>query len=284
MRGLRNSWAPISGFERPSRASRAICSSCGVSSSRVSALRLRTFSPVASSSRRARSANASMPIAANISWAVRSCSRASDAPALAAQPLAVEQVRAGELRAQPRAAEPLDRLAVQRARRPRPRSAARATAPRCPSAQSVPPAPRRLGQPLERVARRDRVRRSGRPPRSARAAPSRRRTAPGRRRSPARAAAERLARSGRGRWRGPRRPVRVLRPPMPLAARRRLLDRRLDQRGGLGLAAPEARRAAGRRRARAGVPVASVTASASAISARGRGEVAGDDDATMPAR
>ena len=39
-------------------ASRAICASCAVSSSRVSALRLRTVSPVASSSRRARSANA----------------------------------------------------------------------------------------------------------------------------------------------------------------------------------------------------------------------------------
>ena len=38
---------------------------------------LRTVSPVAISSRRARSANASMPIAANMSWAVRSCSRAS---------------------------------------------------------------------------------------------------------------------------------------------------------------------------------------------------------------
>ena len=40
-------------------------------------VRLRAVSPVASSSRAARSANASMPIAVNISWAVRSCSRAS---------------------------------------------------------------------------------------------------------------------------------------------------------------------------------------------------------------
>src|SRR5438105_14212005 len=45
--------APISGFVRPSRASRAMYSSWGVSSSRVSSRRLRTFSPVASSSRRA---------------------------------------------------------------------------------------------------------------------------------------------------------------------------------------------------------------------------------------
>jgi transposase len=46
VRALMNSWPLISGFDRPSRASRAICSACGVSSSRVSALRLRTFSPV----------------------------------------------------------------------------------------------------------------------------------------------------------------------------------------------------------------------------------------------
>ena len=77
VRGLRNSRAPISGFESPSRASRAICRSCAVRSSRVSAARLRTFSPVAESSLRARSANASIPISTSISWAARSCSRAS---------------------------------------------------------------------------------------------------------------------------------------------------------------------------------------------------------------
>ena len=43
----------------------------------MSTVRLRTVSPVASSSRRARSANASAPIAVNISYAMRSCSRAS---------------------------------------------------------------------------------------------------------------------------------------------------------------------------------------------------------------
>ena len=77
VRGLRNSRALISGLDRPSRASLAICSSCGVSSSIVSTERLRTFSPVASNSRRARSAKASMPISTNSSWAARSCSRAS---------------------------------------------------------------------------------------------------------------------------------------------------------------------------------------------------------------
>src|SRR5450631_54765 len=43
VRGLRNSWVLISGFDSPSRASRAICASCAVSSPVVSALRLRTF-------------------------------------------------------------------------------------------------------------------------------------------------------------------------------------------------------------------------------------------------
>src|SRR5215472_7142791 len=62
VRGLRNSWAAISGFDRPARASRAIWVSWGVSWSCASAVRLRTVSPVASSSQRARSANASMPI------------------------------------------------------------------------------------------------------------------------------------------------------------------------------------------------------------------------------
>jgi hypothetical protein len=59
VRGLRKSWAPISGFVCPPAATRATCASCGVSSSSVWAVRLRTVSPVARSSRRARSANAS---------------------------------------------------------------------------------------------------------------------------------------------------------------------------------------------------------------------------------
>ena len=113
VRGLRNSCAAISGFVSPSRASRAICSSCGVSSSRVSSRRLRTFSPVARSSRRARSANASAPIEANASCAARSCSRASHAPALAPQPFAVQQPGASEVRAQSGAAQALDGLSIQ---------------------------------------------------------------------------------------------------------------------------------------------------------------------------
>jgi hypothetical protein len=56
-----NSRVPISGFERPSRASRAIIASWAVSSPPVSTARVRAVSPVASSLRRARSANASTP-------------------------------------------------------------------------------------------------------------------------------------------------------------------------------------------------------------------------------
>jgi hypothetical protein len=77
VRALRNRRVPISGLDRPSRASRAITVSWAVSASRVWTVRLRAVSPVASSSMRARSAKASMPIAASRSWAVRSCSRAS---------------------------------------------------------------------------------------------------------------------------------------------------------------------------------------------------------------
>ena len=78
VRGLMNSRAPISGFERPSRASRAIWASWAVSSSRVSTLRLRTrLAGGQQLALGARSANASAPIAVNSSCAVRSCSRAS---------------------------------------------------------------------------------------------------------------------------------------------------------------------------------------------------------------
>src|SRR6516164_488098 len=77
VRGLRNSWAAISGLDRPARASCAICASCGVSVSRASMVAWRAVAPAAASSRRARSANAAMPIAANMAWAARSCARAS---------------------------------------------------------------------------------------------------------------------------------------------------------------------------------------------------------------
>src|SRR5829696_5080180 len=61
VRGLMNSWAPISELVSPSRASRAISASSGVSRRGVSAVRLRAVSPVADSSRWACSANPSAP-------------------------------------------------------------------------------------------------------------------------------------------------------------------------------------------------------------------------------
>ena len=67
VRGLMNSWVLISGLDSPSRASLAMCASWAVSSATASTVRLRTVSPVASNSRRARSANPSMPIAVSIS-------------------------------------------------------------------------------------------------------------------------------------------------------------------------------------------------------------------------
>jgi hypothetical protein len=65
VRVLRNSRVPISALVRPSTASQAMCASWAVSSLAVWTIRSRTVSPVASSSRRVRPANASMPIAVN---------------------------------------------------------------------------------------------------------------------------------------------------------------------------------------------------------------------------
>ena len=72
-----NSQVPISGFDGPSRASRGIMASRGESSSLVSTERFRAVPPGASSSRLARSANASMPIASSKAWAIRKCAPAA---------------------------------------------------------------------------------------------------------------------------------------------------------------------------------------------------------------
>ena len=77
VRGLRNSCPAMSLFEPPSATSRAIWSSCGVSSSTVLGSRLRTVSPVARNSPRARSAHGSAPSASKASTAARRWSLAS---------------------------------------------------------------------------------------------------------------------------------------------------------------------------------------------------------------
>ena len=78
--------------------------------------------------------SASAPIASSMLWAVRSCSRVAGA-VLAAQPFAVQQVRAGQFWPQPGAAQPVGRfpaqalggltVARQRASTPRPKSVPR---------------------------------------------------------------------------------------------------------------------------------------------------------------
>ena len=99
VRGLMKSWAPIFGFVCPSRASWAIRASWAVSLPPVSTVRLRAVSPVARSSRRARSANASRPISVNSS--------------VATKPFAIDEVGAGEFAADAGAAESPNRFAVE---------------------------------------------------------------------------------------------------------------------------------------------------------------------------
>ena len=89
-------------------ASRAICASWAVSSSRVSAVCLRTVSPVASSSRRARSANAFGAHPAEHVMGEAELLARVHAPTLATQPLAVQEMGAGEMYGDTAAGEPLD--------------------------------------------------------------------------------------------------------------------------------------------------------------------------------
>ena len=101
-----------------------------------------------------------------------------DPTALAAEPLAVEQVRAGELCADPGAARDARSPRGTGPRRRRPRSAARVNAPRCraPSRFRWPACLPR--QPVQRLASPDRFSRCARPTRRARSGPSSRRPAP----------------------------------------------------------------------------------------------------------
>ena len=98
VRGLMNSWAPISGFVSPSRASRAICASCAVSSSRVSSRALAHL--LAGGQQLAAGALGERLRAHRGEHLVGRAQLLArvDAAVLAAQPLAVEQVGAGEVR------------------------------------------------------------------------------------------------------------------------------------------------------------------------------------------
>ena len=119
VRVLRKSRALISGLDSPSRASRAICrswavrSSCGAGCplSDVPAGRLKFL---------ARALRERLHPDRGEHLVSRAQLLARVHPAvLAAQPLTVEQVRAGELGPQLSPAEPLDRFAVQTLRGPR---------------------------------------------------------------------------------------------------------------------------------------------------------------------
>ena len=167
----RNSRAPISGLLSPSRASSAICRSCAVSSSRVFAVPLAHFL----AGRRQLDAG---PLGERLHPDRRElvvgraelCARV-DATALAAQPLAVEQVRAGEFGAEPGAPETLDRLAVELVRVARGPPRARERVPRRRGSSRC-----RRRAPSRRACRaRRRPPRAGRsapPPRPVRSAPS----------------------------------------------------------------------------------------------------------------
>ena len=97
VRGLRKSCAPISGLDSPSRASPAMCRSCGVSSSRASTLRARTR--LAGGDQLVAGAFGERLHADGREQVVRRsqlCARV-DAARAAAQPFPVEEVRACEV-------------------------------------------------------------------------------------------------------------------------------------------------------------------------------------------
>jgi hypothetical protein len=98
------------GFDRPSRARRAICASCAVRSSRVSTFRLCTVAPVASNSRRACSEALHAHLAEQLESDVQFAAGVNPA-VRPPKPLAVQKVSAGELGPHPRATQMLDRLA-----------------------------------------------------------------------------------------------------------------------------------------------------------------------------
>ena len=112
VRGDRNSWVAISGFDRPARASRAIWASCGVSWSRVAGGA--RADGLAGGQQLAAGPFGERLHADRGEHVVRGAQlRPGFGPsALAAQPLAVEQVRAGEFGPEAGAAQPVDRLAI----------------------------------------------------------------------------------------------------------------------------------------------------------------------------
>ena len=149
VRGLRNSSAPISGFVSPSRASRAMC--CLLRRELVARVVAALAHLLAGGQQLVPGALGEAVRAHRQERLARDAQLLArvDPPALAAQPLAVEQARAGELHAHAGAAEALDRLAVERSASS-PSLASARTRASIPSAQSLGVDGRALGHPLER--------------------------------------------------------------------------------------------------------------------------------------
>ena len=113
MRGLMNSCAPISGLERPSLASRAMCASWGVSTPRVV-----LGAPPRGLTRGQELVTGALgkPLGPDVAEHLVGGSKLLarvDAPVLATQPFAVQEPGAGEVDHATAAREPLDRLAVE---------------------------------------------------------------------------------------------------------------------------------------------------------------------------
>ena len=235
MRGLMNSRAPISGLERPSRASRAICASWAVSWSR------RLDGPLASRlaggqqlARRALGERVSPHRREHVVGRAQLLARV-EPPTLAPQPLAVQEVRAAQARRGCGCGRAARSPRGRAARRPRRRSAARASAPRSRAPSRCRP---RWSAPRAAEARRRRPRAR----RSATAASMSSANAQPRRRAPgvlaglagrvqrlpvaAEAVVEHCAR------------VRGDESAYPSPPRAASLDAYVDQLGGLGIAAP----------------------------------------------
>ena len=152
VRGLRKSRAPISGFERPSRArSSDLPLLCGQIVARLdgplAGLLARTPEALCALARRTPPSRSPMNMVVGRAQLLARV----DPPTLAAQPLAVKQVRPRELGTKPGAAQSIDRLAIGALgvlalteQRPRAREDAQ---PPIAVADA-----RRLGQSLERLA------------------------------------------------------------------------------------------------------------------------------------
>ncbi len=120
-------------------------------SSRGSRRRPRGFAPAATSSPRARSANASIPISANISSAARSRSRASRRrPWRRSHSPKTRCARASSVRI-PRPIQLIDRLAIRRLRPRRRRSSSARQRASMPSAKSLPRGLSGRGQSVQRI-------------------------------------------------------------------------------------------------------------------------------------